>query len=449
MLTNKELYQLKWLLGLVLTGLSLWALCSLDFKSEVHLLVAFVILAFAFISPSHVAGIPSKVWRPLGAGVFLLIAVDFALHLPDFMPPLLRMVISLLIYRVLAPRARRDDLQLLLLGLFCLVISGVLTLSLLFAVQILLFAPIAMGLLFLISWLDRGPESRSVVPELEGLKVLPLLRRVVRILNLKVLLLGGVMFAFVVAVSTLLFVLTPRFNLDQSLPFLQISGQARAGFSDEVGLCAVSEIISDDSVALRIDVPSKEAVVAAPYWRVLVLDEYQAGGFLMSTGLKERPFRLFQQKRELMGATMAVESGQVLERKGALWTFYWEGGMSQYLPLPGAFHLLRFEGLQDIELISDLHVLGLDAVKQRVFSYQVEDLVFSERFPASASEKQAFVNPGEAPGDAYPWTTLKLAVSEAELERLKVMNRSITGGGSGASRVGIFSGGAAVFVAEL
>ena len=68
MLTNKELYQLKWLLGLVLTGLSLWALCSLDFKSEVHLLVAFVILAFDFISPTRVAGIPSKVWRPHGAG---------------------------------------------------------------------------------------------------------------------------------------------------------------------------------------------------------------------------------------------------------------------------------------------------------------------------------------------------------------------------------------------
>ncbi|MFT4901260.1 MAG: hypothetical protein ACI81V_000529 [Lentimonas sp.] len=436
MLTNKELHQFKWLLGVLLSALSLWSLWALDLKSEGYLLAGFLVLGLLLAQPTLMGRVSLWGWRWIGAGLLLLIAADFALHLPEFMPPLLRMVILLLLYRMLAPRSRREDLQVLLLALFCLVLSGVLTLSLLFAVQILLFAPLAMSLLFVICLLDRGAESRIVVPDLQGLKWLPLMRRVLRVLDFRVLLLGAALFAGVVAVSTVLFVLTPRFDLNQTLPFLQISGQARSGFSDEVGLGEVSEIVSDNSVALRIDVPSQDSVIAAPYWRMLVLDAYESGSFRMSDSLKQRPLRTFSKTQELMGRMLQGDPRPAVNGVEAAWTLYWEGGLSQYLPLPGGFHAIHFEGLQDIELLPGMHLLGLDAVKQRVFSYQIEGVQFTPRFSATEAERDAFSAMPAMPVDSvYPWTTLALDLSGADLEALRGVNQLIAEGETGMTAV--------------
>lgn len=428
MLTRRELYQLKWFLGGALTALALWSLWALDFNSQGYLLVGWFALGLTFLRPTLTERLSPRAWRLIGAIVLLLVVADFVRHVPDFMPPLLRMVVLILIYLVLAPRARREDLQLLLLSLFCLVLAGVLTLSLLFAFQILIFAPLAMSLLFVICLLDHGQESREQLADLSDFKLLQLMRRVIRVLDYRVVFFGGMLFAFVVAVSTVLFVLTPRFNLDQSLPFLQISGQARSGFSDTVGIGEVSEIIVDDSVALRVDVPSKAAVERAPYWRMLVLDQYVAGEFSLSDSLKGLPLRNFQKTSELMGRQFREESAHLPQRSGALWTLYWEGGISQYLPLPGHFYAMRFEGMQDLELLKGQQLIGLDAVKQRVFSYQIEDLEFSSRFPATLEEQTVLGASSENAGGVefkYPRTTLELDLSPVELETLRTINRQI------------------------
>lgn len=425
-LSEEELHELKQLMSALLAMLSFWSLASLEIDSALFLLVGGVVTATAFLLPKWVARIPAVVWRWVGPVMLLLIGGDFILHIPEFIAPLVRLVVLLVMYRILAPRNQREDLQVILLCLFCVVISGVLTISLLFAFQILLFAPLAMALLFIICLLDRGKGAEPHVLNWETFKWSRLIRRLCQVLDVRIIVLCSAMFALVVAVSSLLFILTPRFDFNQSIPFLEISTSARSGFSEDVKLGEVSEIQEDNSVALRIDVPSLEAVSASPYWRMLVLDKYEGGRFSVSQSLRARPFREFKNLRELRSPALPVS-----ERSGALWTFYMEGGISRYLPAPGDFAALRFQKYQDIEIISDLYVVGLDSVGQNVFSYQFEDLKFNRRFPAGLQELELFASlPLEVESQqslVYPLTTLELSFSQDSIEILRAINHGIIG----------------------
>lgn len=429
-LTTEELFELKWLVGTLLGLLALWALSSLDMQGELYALIGAAAIIVALFKPALTARIPTSVWRPLGFALILIVGADFILNLPEFMPPLLRMVILLLLYKTFAPRQRRDDLQIVLLCLFCLVISGVMTVSLLFAVQILLFTPVAMGMLFLICVLDRGPESRKHQTDWESFTLFRLVRRLLRVLDYRVLFLGVVMFVFVVAVSTVLFILTPRVDIHQAIPYLQIKSEARAGFSQNVKLGEVADIQSNNEVALRVDVPSLEAIEGTPYWRILTLDKYDQGYFRMSDTLQQRPMRSYLKTRELMGRDLLEEGEEIGRQSAERWTLYLEGGTSQFLPVPGLFHSMRFEGVQDLVINSGLHHVGLLSVQQRVFSYQIEDLRWTHRFPAMGVEVDAFSSVTTTlEGDylEYPMTTLELDLGEADRSYLTDLNAKILG----------------------
>ena len=223
------MHELKHLVGGVLAALALWSLMSLDLGMDLLLLAAMSVTVTSSIKPSISARIPDVAWRILGPVLLLFVAADFLMHLPAFIPSLVRMVVGLLLFRVLAPRSKREDLQLVLVCLFCLVMSGVMTVSFLFAFQILIFTPLAMGLLFLICLLDRGAAVLPFKPSWVEFSVARLVKRVWEVLDFRVLFLGGVMFGFVVLVSTMLFVLTPRFSLDQKIPFLELAAQPQTG----------------------------------------------------------------------------------------------------------------------------------------------------------------------------------------------------------------------------
>lgn len=423
-LNSEELHQVKQLMGALLALLSYWSLSALDIGSQLILLLGSVAAAVSFLVPQWVARIPSITWPWVGPLILFIIGADFILHIPEFIPSLLRMVVLLIIYRILAPRNRREDLQLILLCLFCVIISGVMTVSLLFAFQILMFTPLSMALLFVICLLDRGEESQIHIIDWSGFSWSRMARRAWDVMDLRIIGLCGVMFAIVVAISSLLFILTPRFNLDRAIPFLEMSTSARSGFSEEVKLGEVSEIQQDNSVALRIDVPSLESVSPTPYWRMLALDKYEDGSFRLSQSLKEKPLRKFTKERELRSGAIPFD-----ERSGELWTIYMEGGISRYLPLPGDFFWLRFQNFQDIEIVRDVHVLGLDTVGQNVFSYQIEDLNFNHRFAARVADCNALrdlpIEVRSSESLVYPLTCLELDLSEESLGVLDALNRTI------------------------
>jgi transglutaminase-like putative cysteine protease len=417
-LNAEELHQLKQLMGALMALLSFWALASLDVGSGPVILLGIGVALVALVFPGSVSRIPAKIWKFAGPSIFLVILVDFGLHLPEFISPLVRMVILLIIYRVLAPRNQREDLQVILLCLFCLVVSGVMTVSLLFAVQIVLFTPLAMALLFIICILDRGEHSRTHVIQWMHFRWSRFLKRIWNAFDWRVVLLSAAMFAVVVTVSTLLFILTPRFDLNRAIPFLEMSTKAQSGFWETVSLGDVSEILEDDSVALRVDLPSMDALSEEPYWRMLVLDEYNNGIFRMSNSLKTRPLRNFAEKR-------VISSGRAPDPEREPWTIFMEGGISRYLPIPGDFSSVRFEQARDVELVEGVHVAGLDSVGQSVFSFQVENLQFNRRFEATGVDSPLVTTSnrnlsGEV--EDYPMTTLQLEIREESLAVLNGIN---------------------------
>lgn len=427
-LTIEELKQLKWILGGILAMLSLWALGSLDLNSSFHLTFGMAAVFAALIRPQTVAAIPPFFWRVAAPAMLLIVLVDFGFGFINFFPPLMRMVMLLLAYRALAPRTRREDLQLVLLCLFGIVVSGALTVSLLFAVQILLFTPIAMALLLVICLLDGRPEERNL-PSWKRFSWRQLITRVWLVADIRVLAWVTLLFSFVVIASMALFVSIPRFNLEQAIPFMQLQAEAKSGFSDVVKLGSVSEITEDHSIALRVDAPSMQAIISTPYWRILILDQYHDGEFRLSS--QSREFR----RQERLRLIPSWDDWKVphQQRNAQLWTFYFEGGISQYLPLPGAFQSMRFATDQDTVLLPDLHVVGLDVVPQSAVSYQIEDLLWEVRSPASATENQAFFDysTGVEIKDEdmlrFPLTTLGLNIAQQDRALLTRLNRDLIG----------------------
>ncbi len=422
-LTLEEQLELKHLLGALLTLLSFWSLLSLEVQAGWLLLPAIMVILAVLLRPSLPGRIPETSWRYVGPLLLFVIGADFLLHVPEFIPSLVRMMVWLLLYRNLAPRRQREDMQLILLCLFCVILSGVMTVSLLFAFQILLFTPLAMALLFLLCLLDRGEETAAALPDWRDFRWRQMLHKVWAVLDFRVLFLGSLMFGFVVIVSTLLFILTPRFNLDQAIPFLEVQSQPMTGFSDEVRLGDVSEVIQDRGVAARIDVPALEALGSRPYWRMLVLDRYSNGSFRMSTNLK-RSMKT-RTSRELRARTLSAN-----EREGALWTFYLEGGVSRFLPVPGDYAAMRFQVPQQIDYSVEPRIYGLDAVTQSVFSFQIEDLHFNQSFQAGGREISGLSGretTTRLEDPQYPLTTLELAVPEAERAVLAGINEEVVG----------------------
>jgi hypothetical protein len=437
-LKAEELVQLKWLMGSVLTLLSLWSLWSLQFGLELLIVLGLVMVSFSVWRPQLLEKIPERLWTYMGPIILVGIVADFALNVSgraEFLPPLVRMVMVLLIYRCLAPRKRREDLQLILLCLFCVVLAGVLSVSMLFAVQILLFMPLAMGLLFTICLLKYSDTDEPKVTFLKEYRVGLLFGRVRASLDYKFLGFGAFLFVCMVFVSSFIFILMPRFNLDQAIPFLQTGTTSKSGFSSEVRLGKVTEIRQDNSEAMRVDVPSLDAVTERPYWRMLVLDRYDAGFFRQSSDAASLVHMDVSRLESRLLNGWERWPVPFSEQTGATWTFYLEGGISQYLPLPGQFNRLRFSSAKELLRNNSLLTVQTDIVQQSVLSYQLEDLQLSSSVPATNDEVEAFLSSGaqtssidEMDGPSYPMSLLELLMPDVDRAYLAEINESLHGG---------------------
>jgi len=94
--------------------------------------------------------LPSRLPRVVYTLAFPVILGCFALDLwlnPELLPSLVRLDLLLLSYRNLGYRGRREDLQLIVLGLFLVIVAGVLSVSPTFAVHLLLHGGCALGML--------------------------------------------------------------------------------------------------------------------------------------------------------------------------------------------------------------------------------------------------------------------------------------------------------------
>ncbi len=386
-LSPDEMQQLRWLLGGALTLLSVVTVFYLDVEAWTLMALTMLATIAVLVRPTWPARVP-KLAHTLA---FPLIAAFFLGDLwikGEMLPAMVRLDILLLLYRSISYRQRRDDMQIIVLGLFLIVVAGVLTVSLAFAVQVMVFAGCALAFLLAIT-IAEAESNRRVRPNAPNLGEPPrwavqldwgrLGTRLQAVSDWRVLVLGGVLFAGVVAVAALLFLAIPRFQLENSL-FLErfISKKSRTGFSDSIKFGDVTEIQQDFGVALSVDVPDAALAPASPYWRMLVMDEYRDGGFKLSAALIHAAVAGERTAAALLGTERAGAGAP------AYWTFYLESGVSRYLPLPGRFGELRFREAQHFRPSTELAVVALVAEPATMTAYRVEGMTLADALPDPA-----------------------------------------------------------------
>jgi transglutaminase-like putative cysteine protease len=375
-LSVEELHAVRWLLGGVLTLVSVSAVFYLDIAASGLAWLALVATLAGLFFPTWPAHVPRWVHPAAFPVVLALFALDLWRGI-ELLPAIVRLGVWLLAYRQLAHRRRREDLQVVILGLFLIVVAGVLTVSLLFAVQLLAFTAVALGLLLVLTLLEGWDDSGAATdPGAWACRLRwgHLLRRLRDTADWRVLALGAALFAGVVVLSGVLFLAIPRFQLQSGL-FLDrfVTKKARTGFSESVRFGDVSEIQQDNSVALTIDLPAGVAMPATPYWRMLVLDHYDRGTFLASPTLRSE-FGLEQTGWQMRGALPASAAS-------VYWTFYLEPGVSRYLPLPGRFAQLQFQDTKNYRAALDLGLVALREEPLAMTAYRVQDCEWATGIP--------------------------------------------------------------------
>ena len=338
-LKQRELAALRWLLGQLMFMVSLSGGFALDLGADGLILASLALTALTCVLPSLFERVPAAFWKYAPILLLLVIGADFLGSGSDFLPPLFRMVILLALFRALQIRTPREDLQQLLLTMFLLVITGVLSLEITFGIQLLLYAPLAMSQLFLVNLSireDGSPRASPDGPVFAKANWGIVFRHASARLDRRTLSAGLVLFVITTGMALGLFILMPRFDIGAALPFPRLStDQSLSGFSDNVQYGDVVSILNDDSIAMRVDVTGQDPP-SHPYWRMVVLDAYYDGGFRVSPAV-------VRNQRYLQNYAF---SGYDLNGRGqpddSEWTIYLEGGISAYLPSADTFKTLRF-----------------------------------------------------------------------------------------------------------
>ncbi len=429
-----ELHQLKWLLGGVIALLAVWTVFYMNLEGWTLMAITTGAVAAVMIWPALPSRVPALVHTLAFPAIVLFFAGDLWLT-TEVLPAMVRLDMLLLLYRGITYRQRRDDLQVIVLGLFLIVVAGVLTVSLLFAAQILAYTGCALGFLLSITLTEAakgdgdgaagagqpgGPPAWATHTDWPQL-----FRRLREAADWRVVALGAALFAGVVGLSALLFLALPRFQIENSL-FLErfVIRKARTGFTDSIKIGDVSEIVQDTGLALSVDVSDRNVVPAVPYWRMLVLDQYEKGSFKLSPGLRLTSFGRFDR-------TGTVVHGEARPRLGpaVYWTFYLESGVSRYLPLAGDFSVLQFRESQNFRQSADLAVLALRDEPVSMTAYRVESLDTSGTLPDPGFAKRwRERDPRTA---ARGLLQNKLSVSPADQTRLRQAVETIEAGGPG------------------
>ena len=382
-LDARELAGIRWGLGQLLVLLSLLGCFSVELGSRPLLLGIFATVGLVTLLPRLIRLIPPPLWRLAPLLLLLVIVGDFFLSGGDILAPLFRMVLLLVLYRSIQARTPREDLQVLLLALFLVLLTGVLSLEITFGLQIIAFTPVAMGLLFVANLSSRrsnAGEEKEVPPILYDEGWTRLFRRIRIRMDVRTMIAGAVLFLTTSALSLLLFILLPRFDIGASIPFPRLqSSQSLVGFSDSIRYGDVVSIINDNAIAMRVDV-EMESPPAQPYWRMVVLDAYHDGGFMVSSEVAGRR-RTLQNHR--FSFEMPHPGGSPPD---SVWTLYLQGGISSYLPAGDTFASMRFKNRIDLQVHALTRVFRTNETNASTLSLRYEGLQFGGILPAVAED---------------------------------------------------------------
>jgi hypothetical protein len=389
-----ELLRLKWLLGGATALVSVWTVFFLDIEALTLVVAVTAAILAVLVWPTLPGRMPPLLWKLTVPAILVWLAVDASTS-PDTLPVLIRLTILLVLYRTVAYRRKREDLQLLVLGLFLIVVAGVLTVSVGFAFLLLLFTASALGFLFVVNLIEAAGTGTVRTAEAETawtrLAWRPFLSRLRAVADWRMIAFAGALFTAVVLMSGLLFLIIPRFELASGF-FLDryITRKSRSGFTDTVRFGDVTALIQDDAVAMRVDLTDASGIREDPYWRLVVLDEYGADGFKVSVGLKNELLRS-EAVRQLVRGRML---NRPIQEVGGTWTFYVEPGVSRYLPLPGSYGMKLLRDHTPVQENSAHRIVALRTEPMTMAAFQIDrvDLgspVRDENFPSMLRRAEA------------------------------------------------------------
>ncbi len=417
-LSDTDLHRLKWLLGGVLALIAFWALSTVDFSSGGLIFVTWLMLMAILLRPALPGLIPEVIWKAATPLLIAVIAMDLFLHWrgDSVIQPIMRTALLLTFYRALQYRKNREDLQLVLLCLFCLIITGVLEAELTFALQMGIFTPLAMTQLFLLTLLERDKERFLTIEDWQAFRWRPFVRRIRAALNYRFLLVAAGMFTVMVTVSSLIFLMFPRLDLDRSLSLLNMGQTGKIGFNDTMRFGDVSSLSDDDRIALSIEPPERGAIPPRAYWRMAVLDRYFGDEFMASPSDVQLPG-----VRGGSGNTFYPVYRRP-EDDGGDWVFYMENGVSQYLPLLGPVREIKFNSSVRYLANERRMFVKLGSFSMDKFGYRVKDMKEARTLKATVEELEMMrhyrrgtldvfeLETRQSPS-GYPLTTLELPTS--------------------------------------
>ncbi len=367
-LNADDLGRLRWGLGAGLALLSVLTVFFMEIDAWLLMPAVTIAACAALLKPTWPARLPGFVHRLAFPFIVLAFVYDITSS-GEPLPALIRLDLLLIFYRLITYRQRRDDLQLVILGLFLVIVAGVITVSLSFAVQLLAFTSCALVMLLAVTLEHADGKAPAALPP----GVVPSwakgswrthLSRLRAATDWRLAALGAAGFGAMVMLSGLLFLAIPRFDIQSSL-FIDrlINRVTRSGFSENIKFGEVTSIINDNSLAISIDVSDPAAMPRFPYWRMVVLDEYTGEGFKISSVFR-RQLDSYRTPRGRVNGTESFRRGE------PLWTFFVEPGISRYLPLLGNFYEMSFTEPQTFAISDRLRVVALQRDPPKMFAYR-------------------------------------------------------------------------------
>lgn len=435
-LSVNDLYRLKWLVGALMALVSMSALLNLESLSKVPAVIGIFAIVTCVLFPKLYASTPPLVWKIFALSIVPLVSIDILAK--ETVPALLNLNTWLVIFRALNHQKRREEMQLVLLCLFLLVMTGMLTASLVFGLQLLLFSGLSIGFLTAGTILDSksGGKSEEIDPykawgEHKGWF---LLARSSRYRNLAI---GSAMFAALIGIAGVAFLFIPRVDVENKVNLFNMKAAAsQTGFSESVNLGEVTNIKNDTRVALRVDVAGESMVPSTPYWRMLALDSYNNGSFSMSPDLKEMlsdggttPYMAIRYWKDRRFSDLPSR-----DETRNRWTFFVEPGVSKFLPVLGSFKQFTYANLSELSIGPQMHAFSLKETPSKMISYQLEGVDFSSNIPDvpedrfSESSSRRIGGGDVSPNYSYPESLLGLPSDEVAQDYLDSVVEEIMGG---------------------
>lgn len=423
MLQTHSIYQLKWLLGILFVLAGIGGLLLVDFLAFGLLLYGLLVMVLVGIFPVktyHYCRSSTKGFLCF-LGIYWLLF--FLLETITLFNACIHLVICLAVYRAVRPRTCRHDLQLLLLTMVLIVSAGVLSLSLFFALQVLVLTPLALWYLFIIHLYDGRCLEDHAQDSWTYFSWKKLCSQLIGKTDLRITFLVGSAFIMISVVSASFFLFLPRIDMHLAQDFLNIEGQKRTGFSEQISLSGVTNMVEDETIAFRADPPNDYRFRMVPYWRMVVFDQYHDGNFFTSDSLKKETEQLITQvfPKEL--------ANEAIENIDDHWVVWLEGNISRFLPLGGSVRSIRLEKARPFFANPDAGYFHLKKVEPKVTAYLLEDMQGSGVREGSTLDQSLFEidrsmfsqwSPQNAEIEyPYPATTLEIPLAYEEMQLLQ------------------------------